>query len=243
MDEAKIFWRRHELPCAEYLMSHQAGLRDDFMRGYETLEEAAKAQTEAIMAKPWRIKDRIKRGFTSLSDTVNCVTTGDEANLEAWRAMPLRYERHDDIDISYTAPESFRERYPTAYKLITEYGDDCPISNYTVLAPNTVLHRHTGVENRTGEYIRIHIPLIIPEGDVFFEANNEEIDWSDIWGFHNQFAHSAHNYTNEWRLVYLIDLRRTSIGLPPGMPYDPKYESTNMAPFVRKPKTDIPKIS
>ena len=235
MDENKIFWRRHELPCAEYLMSHQDALREDFMRGYATLEEAAKAQTEAIMAKEWRQKDRIKRGFSAY-DTENCVMTGEQANLEAWRATPFRYERHDYIDVSYTAPPSLKERYPTAYKLIEEYGDNCPIANYTVLAPNSVLQRHTGVENRSGEFIRIHIPLIIPEGDVFFEAMGEEIDWSDIWGFHNQFAHSAHNYTNEWRLVFLIDLRRTFIGLPPGQPYDIKNESTHVPPFVRKKK-------
>lgn len=230
----KIFWRRHELPCAEYLMSHQAGLREDFMRGFNTLEEAAKAQTTGVM-KPWRLKDRIDRGFPQ-EEVANSVTTGDRPNMEAWRATPFRYERHDYMDISYTAPESARERYPTAYKLIEEYGDDCPIANYTVLAPNSVLQRHTGVENRSGEFIRIHIPLIIPEGDVFFEAMGEEIDWSDIWGFHNQFAHSAHNYTNEWRLVFLIDLRRTSIGLEPGQPYDIKNESTFVPPFVRKPK-------
>jgi aspartyl/asparaginyl beta-hydroxylase (cupin superfamily) len=140
------------------------------------------------------------------------------------------------MDISFTAPEEEMEKYPTARKLIQEYGDNCPIASYSVLAPNTILQRHTGVENRSGEFIRIHIPLIIPEGDVFFEANGEEIDWSDLWAFHNQFAHSAHNNTNEWRLVFLLDIRRTFIGLEPGMPYDIKNESTYMKPFVRQKK-------
>ncbi len=234
MNENKIFWRRHEISIADYLMSHQDALRDDFMRGFNTLEEAAKAQTTGVM-KPWRIKDRLDRGFP-LHEVENSVTTDDKPNFEAWRAMPFRYERHDHIDMSYTAPESVKERYPTAYKLVMEYGDNCPQSSYTVLAPNSVLQRHTGVENRSGEFLRIHIPLIIPEGDIFFEAAGEEIDWSDIWGFHNQFAHSAHNYTNEWRLVFLLDIRRTFIGLEPGMPYDIKNESTYMPPFVRKNK-------
>ena len=242
MDDNKIYWRRHELPCADYLMSHQDALREDFMRGYTTLEEAAKAQTSLVM-KPWRLKDRLDRGFPA-EEVANSVTTDGKPNFEAWRSMPFRYERHDHMDINYTAPESERERYPTAYKLITEYGDDCPICSYNVLAPNSVLDRHTGPENRTGEFIRIHIPLIIPEGDVFFEALGEEIDWSDIWAFHNQFAHSAHNYTNEWRLVFIIDLRRTSIGLPPGQPYDIKNESTHVPPFVRKNKPEqLPKTN
>ena len=237
MDETKVYWRRHELPNAEYLMSHQDALRDDFMRGYNTLEEAVLAQTKPVM-NPDRILDRQRRGFP-VAETLNAVTTDNKPNTDSWRSMSLRYERHDYMNISYTAPNTFKARYPTAFKLITEYGDDCPISNYSVLAPNSVIQRHTGVENRTGEFIRIHIPLIIPQGDVFFEANGEETDWSDIWGFHNQIAHSAHNYTNEWRLIYMIDVRRTSIGLEPGLPYDIKNESTHMAPFVRKSKPII----
>lgn len=234
MSIGKIFWRRHELSVGDYLMQHQEGLRNDFMRGYSTLEEAAKAQTTGVM-KPWRLKDRLDRGIPA-HEVENSVTTNDKPNFEAWRATPFRYERHDYMNMSYTAPESMRERYPTAYKLIEEYGDECPIANYTVLAPNSVLQRHTGIENRSGEFIRIHIPLIIPEGDIFFEAGGEEIDWSDLWGFNNQIAHSAHNYTNEWRLMFLIDLRRTFIGLEPGEPYDIKNESMYMAPFVRKNK-------
>jgi hypothetical protein len=236
MDDTKIYWRRHELSIGDYLKSHQDGLREDFMRGFATLEEAAKAQTEHVM-KPWRIKDRKDRGMPD-HQIESPVTTNGETNLQAWRATPFRYERHDYMDLSYTAPESMKERYPTAFKLIEEYGDNCPIANYTVLAPNSVLERHTGVENRNGEFIRIHIPLIIPEGDVFFEAGGEEIDWSDIWGFNNQIAHSAHNYTNEWRLLFLIDIRRTFIGLEPSPPYDIKNESNYMTPFVRKPKTN-----
>jgi hypothetical protein len=235
MDENKIYWRRHEISIADYLMSHQDALRDDFMRGFNTLEEACRAQTSPVM-KPWRLQDRLDRGFSPEEVAKSVTTTDNQPNLNGWRATPFRYERHDHIDVSFTAPEADMEKYPTARKLINEYGDNCPIASYSVLAPNTILQRHTGVENRNGEFIRIHIPLIIPEGDVFFEAGGEEIDWSDLWAFHNQFAHSAHNNTNEWRLVFLLDIRRTFIGLEPGMPYDIKNESTYMAPFVRKIK-------
>jgi hypothetical protein len=235
MDENKVYWRRHEISIADYLMSHQDALREDFMRGFNTLEEACLAQTSPVM-KPWRVKDRLDRGF-SPEEVARSVTVNDQPNLTGWRATPFRYERHDYMNISFTASEEEMEKYPTARKLIEEYGDNCPIASYSVLAPNTVLQRHTGVENRSGEFIRIHIPLIIPEGDVFFEANGEEIDWSDLWAFHNQFAHSAHNNTNEWRLVFLLDIRRTFIGLEPGMPYDIKNESTYMKPFVRQKKS------
>jgi aspartyl/asparaginyl beta-hydroxylase (cupin superfamily) len=101
-----------------------------------------------------------------------------------------------------------------------EYGDDCPIANYSILAPNSVINRHTGIENRSGEFIRIHIPLIVPQGEIFFEVYGEEVRWDDIFAFNNQFVHSAHNYTDQYRLCFLIDIRRTRAGLPPGVPYD-----------------------
>jgi hypothetical protein len=123
-----------------------------------------------------------------------------------------------------------------AWKLIQEYGDDCPICSYSVLAPMSRIERHTGPENRTGEYIRVHVPLISPEGDCFFEANGDEIDWSDIWAFHNQVAHSAHNNTKHWRLVFLIDFRRAAIGMEPGEPFDESFDEHHVEPFVRKPK-------
>ena len=106
MDNLKIYWRRHELSVGDYLMSHQAGLRDDFMRGFATLEEAARAQTDLVM-KPWRLKDRVDRGLPA-DQIERPVTTNGETNVEAWRATAFRYERHDYMDISYTAPDSYK---------------------------------------------------------------------------------------------------------------------------------------
>jgi aspartyl/asparaginyl beta-hydroxylase (cupin superfamily) len=104
------------------------------------------------------------------------------------------------------------------------------------LAPQTQLHRHTGIENRTGEFIRIHIPLIVPEGDIFFECNDDEVHWDDIFAFDNQLVHSAHNLTDEGRLIYLIDVRRTRAGLPPGQPYNSKRQRATAPIYIRKSK-------
>jgi tetratricopeptide (TPR) repeat protein len=113
-----------------------------------------------------------------------------------------------------------RERFPTATALTEKYGDDCPISTYSIIESNAVIQRHTGIENRDNEFIRIHIPLVVPEGDVFFECEGAEIDWTDIWAFDNQLIHSAHNYTPFRRLIYLIDIRRSLLGLEVGEKYD-----------------------
>ena len=95
--------------------------------------------------------------------------------------------------------------------------------------------RHTGPENRNGKYVRIHIPLIIPEGDIFLEVNGEEVDWGDIFAFNNQLAHSSHNYSSEYRLIFLIDLEREFLGMPPGSVYDARLEKY-AKPFLRNNK-------
>jgi hypothetical protein len=230
----KGLYKRSELPIADDLMTFQQALLDDFMRGFSSLEEAAKAQAVDTM-------DRRDLGIPAyktewIIQTENKETGEFKPNLSGWKNLGFRYERHDDeVDVSFTA--GFSMRFLTAHKLIRKYGglEKCPIANYSILAPNSVIQRHTGIENREGKYIRIHIPLIIPEGDVFFECNGDEIDWSDIWGFNNQLPHSAHNLTDEYRLVFLIDFEREAIGMSPGEPYDPSIER-NAIPFVRNKK-------
>jgi hypothetical protein len=205
----RIYYR-HELPIAEYLMSFQQALREEFLGNASSLEQIAKHITPTINNLPLP------------SDSKNYMVQNNESkpDISLWRALGFKYE-YTDMGISWKETnEEFISRYPTAFKLINEYGNDCPIANYSLLGPNSKINRHTGGENRTGEFIRIHIPLIIPEGSAYFEVLDEVVTWNDIFAFNNQFVHSAHNNTSEWRLVFLLDIRRTRAGLPPGVSYD-----------------------
>jgi hypothetical protein len=204
-------YRRSELPLADYLMSFQQALRDEFIGDNGTLENAVKFVKPSIYYRsdlPEGVKDYLVQNTDGTPD------------ISRWLARTLKHEHKDkNLFFKESAPDMLA-RFPTAMKLIEEFGDDCPIANYSILAPNSVINRHTGVENRSGEFIRIHIPLIVPQGDIFFEVNDEVVHWNDIFAFNNQFVHSAHNRTNEWRLCFLIDIRRTRAGLPPGVHYD-----------------------
>jgi Aspartyl/Asparaginyl beta-hydroxylase len=229
LKEIPRFWRRPEIPIADYLMSHQQALRDEFMAGFNTLEEAIKSQGTNTLDRPDQNPEEASQ----------FIRTKDEAgefkpSMESWKNISFKYE-HPDEGLYYEIDQEVANKFPTAYKLIKKFGKDCPIANYSCLAPNSVIQRHTGPENRHGEFIRIHIPLIIPEGDVFFECNGEEITWSDIWGFNNQLPHSAHNYTDKYRLAFLIDLRRIAIGMEPGPKYSKRHEVL-ATPFVRHNK-------
>ena len=67
---------------------------------------------------------------------------------------------------------------------------------------------------------------------MFFECEGYEINWDELFGFNNQLVHSAYNYTNEIRVVYIFDIDRSAIGLPMGKPYDYIREQS-IPPFVR----------
>lgn len=218
------YWHRKDFaPVSDYLMSFQEDLTRDFLKGYNTLEEAVKAK-RLIGA----FDDRHELDNMDISELV---LNNAKSDLKAWKVFPFRYE-HKRVGREDTYTERIKS-HPTAFKLMHKFKGDVAIASYSVIEPHSVIERHTGPENRDGEYLRIHIPLIIPKGDVFFECLGEVITWDDIWGFNNQLIHSAHNYTDEYRLVFFIDLRRTAIGLEPGEPFDEKWQ-IHAKPFVRE---------
>lgn len=201
------------LPVFDHLMSYKDGLINDFLNYNADWESTFK---NAV------IVNYTARDITHIL-----------SSKEAWKSQPLRYETSPGGEV-YTFDKDI-VHLPTAAKIMEEYEGHLGIVTYSILDANSVIDRHTGPENRTGEYLRIHLPLIVPPGDIFLEVGGEEVDWSEPFGFNNQIIHSAHNYTSQRRLVFLIDIRRTHIGLPPGKPYDKRAE-VHAPPFVRKPR-------
>lgn len=214
-DALKKIWLRSEIAVADELMALAPRLRDEFLARHDDF-----------------ISGSFSRGVPIELPTLpdpSALTT----RMEAWKMDGLQY-RWQDANIlkeRYKEPK-IQRRYPTACALLERLGDHCGCAGYSVLERQAVITRHTGVENRDNEYLRIHVPLIVPPGDIFFEVEGTEIDWSDIWGFDNQLVHSAHNLTDHRRLVFLIDLRRDYLGLPDQPPFDPHREST-IPPFRR----------
>jgi hypothetical protein len=219
--QMKKIWRGNEIPIADYLMGFQDALRDEFLEGFDSLEQACKKySTDNLDLRMFGVAlDETVQGV----EIKNLETGEYEKDMSGWKGIQFKYSRHDElIDFQFARSDGDRiaRKYPTAHKLVKEYNEYCPIANYTILAPHTILNRHSGPENRDGKYIRIHIPLIIPEGDVFLEASGEEVTWDNIWGFNNQHTHSAYNNSNEWRVVFMIDLDMAHIGMTPCDPYD-----------------------
>ena len=147
------------------------------------------------------------------------------AKLDAWQNVYLKYQP-PETKYRDTEGEKARPKYPTANAILKQYEEVVPIANYSILVKDSVIHRHTGPENRRGHHLRVHIPLHIPKGDIFLEVNGTEVDWSDSFGFNNQYTHSAHNYSFEHRLILLIDFDRRYLGIPAGLHYDKMTELT-----------------
>lgn len=226
----QLVWKRNEIPVGDHLMSFAEGIRAEFMAGFDTLEEAMKAHCVNVI-------DPSRHEVDDHGDTDFLVAQQEDRqwrpSINSWKAVGFKFTRNDDKKVvNLRISDEDAKKFPTAYRLLQEYDDICPMMSLNVLAPHTILQRHYGPENVEGKFIRIHIPLIIPRGDIFLEVAGEEVYWDDLFGFDNTVTHSAHNYSDFYRLVVLIDLDREAIGLPAGLPYDPELEK-KVPPFVR----------
>ena len=229
--EQKI-WRRPELPIFEELMNYQQGLINDFMSGHSSLKEAIVAQCENTINPGDYDGDQMNMAEGMLVSR-DPSTLKWATDFTAWQSVGLKnvIKIDGEIQTHDIAPDHVLEKYPTAKTMLERYGDDLYGLVYSAIGPHTILQRHVGPENIDGIYLRIHVPLIVPEGEMFLECDNEEVTWDDIWGFNNQHLHSAHNYSKEWRLIMIVDLARERCGLPPGTRFKDTSEREN--PFVR----------
>jgi len=207
----KNIYRKEDIPIADYLMSFRQALTDDFLNYHRDFDaEFAKA----TKAEP----------IYNVENFINWPG--------AWTGTGIKYVFGPRRDL---IPPEIRKYFRTAIALTNEFAKDCPISSYSVLEPGGIIHRHTGPENRHGDFVRIHIPLIVPEGDIFFEVGGEVVLWDDIFAFNNQTVHSAYNFSNKRRLVFLIDIRRSRIGMERGRPYDKVRDEDAYPPFDPTP--------
>lgn len=202
----KNVYRREDLgEHADFLMSFQNQLTKEFLQHNTDYTNGSFARGETIPQ-----------------------AAGILNQYDQWLTSTIKYV-FDDFKIGPSADSSVNLK--TAVYLTELYGDDSAICNYSVIKPNSCIFRHTGPENRSGEFVRVHIPLIVPDGEIFFEVGGEVVLWNDIFAFNNEIVHSAHNHTPYGRLVFLIDIRRSRLGLPPGRPYDRVRDEDSYPPF------------
>lgn len=194
--ELKNIYRGNEVKFAALFRALQPALLADFVKAHPDFQSGEK--------------------FTSVPYRQN--PTGQNSTLydkeNAWKISGIKH-------ISGVFAESNRLRYPTAFSLVEAFGQHCHMAGYSIVEPNSIIYRHTGIENRDAKSIRIHVPLYVPNGDIGFEVENEIVLWDDVFSFNNQKLHSVWNNTSERRLILLIDLTREVCDLPPAPAWFP----------------------
>jgi hypothetical protein len=188
-------WYRNEIKIADELMDLAPKLRDDFLDYHKDFHTNFKGGVSYAATNP----------HTILS----------EKERNDWKVEGLRYVLPEQgIEQNFFLQPRIRSIFPTASTLTQKYIAHIGCSGYSILESGGDINRHVDIENSLHKTIRIHIPLIIPEGDVYFEVNGMEFEWSNIFGFDNGQLHGAHNKSGKRRLIYIIDFTRSFLGIP-----------------------------
>lgn len=225
-------WLKDELSIGTELMSYVPKLREEFLVQHPEFLVDDHSQLTPYTARSGPA-DQQHLDVYPIKGTGNS-PKGFVKNADTWKIEGIAYS-FPRLNINYAPTADIQEKYPTACAITKKYCDH--IASYSVITPQNSIDRHTGVENEYNKHLRIHIPLIVPEGDIFLECEGVEVTWNDLFGFDNSLVHSAHNFSDHLRLIFIIDVRRDLLGLPPGLPHDPVRQRL-YPPFVRgeKPK-------
>jgi len=131
-----------------------------------------------------------------------------------WRSVGIKFYHKWE-----KSQKDLEKLYPTAHKLAKLFGDDCALATYSLLRPGGKISLHNGKDhNYDSAYLRIHIPLIIPDGDtdiLGFEIMGQRIGWKNIWAINNTGLHQVYNKTSDHRLIFILDVHKSVLGQSP----------------------------
>lgn len=149
----------------------------------------------------------------------NHYSSGEEGTGASWTVFPLCY--------TFPANDVTQRKFidktcafvPDTIALLQGIGMPLRTALFSRLDPNTKLGTHTGWSDLANHVIRVHIPLVVPGGDVcgtWVDGCVETQDVGRIVCFDDSKVHRAYNYSEtEERVVLIIDLERPS-NLPQG---------------------------
>jgi len=123
------------------------------------------------------------------------------ADEDFWRGWNIFTLRLYGVDI-----ENNMERCPRLAKLLHRYTD-IHTAVFSILEPGKVISPHYGPNKGV---LRYHLGLIIPAGDCHLKVGNDTYYWQEGEGmmFDETYLHSAHNNTNQVRVVLYMDIPR-----------------------------------
>jgi len=81
-------------------------------------------------------------------------------------------------------------------------------AGFSCLEPGVITALHHDFNHKI---LRCHIPIIIPKGNTAIQINNNKYKWHNnkYFIFDDTYDHQAWNYTNEIRVVLIIDIKKS----------------------------------
>ena len=132
-----------------------------------------------------------------------------------WRVGPL---------IDYPPLPSYRENVertrilcPETAKIVSQIRG-ITYATFSMISPHTRIHPHSDSQYIMIPNIRCHLGLQVPKGDCGFSIQEPKSkDWIDVgwengkcFAFDNAWTHTAWNFTNENRMILIVDVNRKS---------------------------------
>ena len=186
----QTIWSRGEISIADELMELAPKLTQEFLEYHKDFDTTFSGGISYAASNPEAILD--------------------EHEKDVWKVEGLRYSLPEkNIEQNMFLQPKTRMIFPTASSLTQKYIAHVGCSGYSVLDAAGIIKPHVDIENSSRKTVRIHIPLIIPEGDIALEVGGIKQDWSNLFAFDNAELHSAYNKTNKRRLIYILDISRS----------------------------------
>ena len=153
------------------------------------------------------------------TETREFIYTGTWRSLTLWESniatdLPATKIFKETMELLMSMP-SFQTIYELSSTSPSFRGFTVRISQ---LKPNTIILPHFGLTNTR---LRLQIPLIIPQGDLFIYAHDKTSTWQlgQPLILDDSFIHGVYNHTNDDRIVLLVDLPHPEASLDAIMAY------------------------
>lgn len=97
---------------------------------------------------------------------------------------------------------------PTTFQSIRSFVPEYRAATFSRLSPNSYIPPHRG--HPDGDWLRLHLGLHIPQGDVGIKVDGETLRWEEGKALilDDQLEHEAWNKTNYDRIVLIVDFKR-----------------------------------
>lgn len=147
----------------------------------------------AKFEKDWRvIRTELENVFNQVG--VEGIKDGSEMH-KSWHKIVLA--EHGKIS------DEALKVFPGTSELLS-HVPSLAYASFSILQPGAAFDYHMAVSR---VYLRMHIPVIIPEGDTYLQIEDIKYPWTEgkISIFDEYYPHHAWNNTNETRAILLLD--------------------------------------